>query len=158
MTKLKRVLLSGFFLSVLSTACLVQADNPSQADSLKTAKHGGVGIQEIFSQLNLTEPQKKQLEDNKTKHRNKMKIARQQREAYSKDLQQELMKPQLDMNKINDIHNQLKAQESKIADERLDSILTVRAILTSQQFSEFLSLMNKHKLEHAKAEGHEEHE
>ena len=123
---------------------------PGAEVSSQTWKHGGGGIQEIYSQLNLTEIQKKQLEDNKIQHRAKMKAVREQMKSYRQAFQQELMKPQLDMNKIHELHSRLKALESQMADDRLNSVLAVRSILTPQQFSEFAALMHKHKLEHAK--------
>src|SRR5208283_4587787 len=100
--------------------------------------------------LHLTQAQKKQLEDNKNQHRARMKAIREQMKAYRQVFQQELMKPQLDMNKIQALHGRLKALESQMADDRLNSVLAVRSILTPQQFSEFSAVMHKHKLEHEK--------
>src|SRR5208283_4151002 len=108
--------------------------------------------------LHLTQAQKKQLEDNKNQHRARTKDIREQMKSYRQVFQQELMKPQLDMNKIYELHSRLKALESQMADDRLNSVLAVRSILTPQQFSEFTALMHKHKLEHAKPQEHEEQE
>jgi len=151
MTKLRKILWSCIWLSVFGAVALVHAENsPATEASSQTWKHANGGIQEIFSQLNLTESQKKQLEANKIQHRAKMKSAREQMKSYREAFQQELMKPQLDMNKIHKLHNSLKALESQMADDRLNSILEVRTILTPQQFSEFAALLHKHKFEHAK--------
>lgn len=160
MTKLRRVILSCVWLYAFGAIPFVHADNPPAAHSTpQTWKHGGGGgFQEIYSQLHLTEAQKKQLEDNKTQHHAKMKNDREQMKSDREAFRAELMKPQLDMNKINELHNRIKALESQMADDRLNSILAVRAILTPQQFSEFATLMPKHKMEHAKSGEHEDHE
>jgi Spy/CpxP family protein refolding chaperone len=151
MTQLRIVLLTGLWLCVFGAVVGVRADNsPAAGPSSPTWRHGGGGIQEIYSQMHLTEAQKKQLEDNKNQHRAQMKAIREQMRSCRQVFQQELMKPQLDMNKIHQLHSRLKALESQMADDRLNSILAVRSILTPQQFSEFATLMPKHK--------HEEHE
>ncbi len=159
MTQLRIVLFSGLWLCVFGATAWVHAEGSPEAEvSSPTWRHGGGGIQEIYSQLHLTEIQKKQLEDNKMQHRARMKAIREQGKAYRQVFQQELMKPQLDMNKIHELHSRLKALESQMADDRLNSVLAVRSILTPQQFSEFTALMHKHKLEHEKIHDAQEHE
>jgi Spy/CpxP family protein refolding chaperone len=159
MTKLRKVLLGCIGLYVFGAVSLVCADTTPTAQAFpQKEKYEGKGIQEIYNQLNLTEIQKKQLENNKIQHRAKIKSDREQMKSYREAFQQELMKPLLDMNKINEIHNQLKALESQMADDRLNSILTVRTILTPQQFSEFATLMHKHKLERANTGGKNQRE
>jgi Spy/CpxP family protein refolding chaperone len=119
MINLRTVLLSSLLLYVCGASTFVRAEGAPQAAS-QTWRHGG-GIQEIYNQLNLTEVQKKQLEANKIQHRAKMKAVREQMKSYRQVFQQELMKPVLDMNKINELHSQLKALESQMADDRLNS-------------------------------------
>ena len=109
-------------------------------------------IQEIYNQLNLTDEQKKQLEDNKLKHQETRRASFEKMRSYKDALNQELMKADLDMNKINEIQSQLKALQSEMADARLNSILEVRKILTPEQFAKFISLMEKHKREESSAE------
>jgi Spy/CpxP family protein refolding chaperone len=141
---------------VFCAVSLTYADSPSAQGFPQTWKHGSGGTQEIYSQLHLTDAQKKQLEDNKTEHRAKIKAVRAQMKTYRQAFQQELMQPTLDMNKINALHSRIKSLESQMADDRLSSILAVRSILTPQQFSEFSALMHKHKLEHEKSQDRQE--
>ena len=83
---------------------LAHAQN-ARGQRVFTKWHSGQRIQEIYNQLNLTDDQKKQLEANKQQHRAKMESARQEMKADKEALQEELMKPQLDMSKINGLHN-----------------------------------------------------
>ena len=101
--------------------------------------------QNIWDQLNLTPEQKKQLEENKAKNREAMKAVFEKMKSYRESLKTELMKPELDMNKINGIQAQIKALQSQMVDDRLNSILGVRSVLTREQFEKFLDITGKHK-------------
>ena len=104
-------------------------------------------IQEIYNQLDLTEDQRKLLEDNKSQSREQMKTSFGKKRSLRESLRQELMKPNLDMNKINDLQSQLKTNHSEMTDHRLNSILEVRKILSPEQFAKFLSLLEDYKRE-----------
>ena len=99
----------------------------------------------IFSQLNLTDDQKRQLETNKLQHRAIVKSFRQEMRTNREALRVELMKPVLDMSRINVIQSQIKALQAQMEDNRLSSILAVRSILTPEQFLKFVNLMHRHK-------------
>ncbi len=103
-------------------------------------------IQEIYNRLNLSEDQKTQLEANKQKQNGQMKSFFAQMKTQRNAMHQELMKPDLDMNKVDSIQLQLKTLHSQMMDNRLNSILEVRRILTPDQFNKFISLMEKHRL------------
>ena len=109
-------------------------------------------IQEIYNQLSLTDEQKTQLENNKQKNREKRKALFTKIRSYKDALNKELMKTNVDMNKVNDIQSQFKALQSQMTDERLNSILEVRRILTPDQFTKFVLLMEQHKREEASEE------
>ena len=142
MIKLKKVLFVFFGLYIFAALSLAHAENTGPEPRQQA---GGQRIQEIYSQLNLTDDQKKQLEADKQQHRAKMESFRQEMKTDKKAIQAELMKPRLDMPKINGIHNQSKALQGQMEDEKLNSILAVRAILTPEQFSKFVNLMHQHK-------------
>ena len=147
MTKLKKVLF-GFMGAYLLMALLSAHAENGGPEGSSSKGHFEQHIQEIYSQLNLSDDQKKQLEANKQQHRVKMESIRQGMKSGREAFQQELMRPQLDMPKINALHLQTKSLQSQMADERLSSILAVRSILTTGQFAKFVSLMNKHRQEH----------
>jgi len=118
-------------------------------------RHMQKRIQEIYSQLNLTEDQKKQLETNKQNQQGQRKLLFEQMKTQHDAMHQELMNPNLDMNKINSIQSQIKSLQAQMADNRLNSILEVRRILTSDQFNKFISLMEQHKPK-GKQRGHKD--
>jgi Spy/CpxP family protein refolding chaperone len=147
MTKLRKNLLSCIGLYLILTMSLAHAEIVAPDDP-GAKMHAGQRIQEIYSQLNLTDDQKKQLESNKQDHRAKMEITRQEMKVDKKALQEALMSPQLDMARIEQVDGQIKALLSQMEDDRLNSVLAVRSILTPDQFSKFVSLMRKHRQEH----------
>ncbi|MBF0486182.1 MAG: Spy/CpxP family protein refolding chaperone [Candidatus Omnitrophica bacterium] len=102
-------------------------------------------IQDIYNQLALSDEQKTKLEENKKNKQLQRKASFEKMHASMEALNQELMKPDFDMNKINAIQAQIKAVQAQMSDERLNSILEVRRILTVEQFSKFVSLLEKHK-------------
>ncbi len=117
-------------------------------------EHMGKKMQEIYVQLKLTDDQKKQLEANKQKQREQMKSVFEQMKTQREALHQELMKTDLDMNKINSIQTQIKTLQSQMIDNRLNSILEVRKILTPEQFKKFISSMEQRKHKWADKRGH----
>ena len=148
---LKKVIFLGLFLSVFLAAPFLYAeqegDGPSDKSDFLHKRHEMMEkkIQEIYSQLNLTEEQKKQLEQNKAAHRDNKKSMFEQMRSYKKALNQELMKADFDMNRVTEIQSQLKALQSEMADERLNSILEVRKILTLEKFTKFLEFTQKNR-------------
>jgi protein CpxP len=148
MTLFKKILLGCVGIYMLVALPLAHAQNAPGLDGSSQRMHSGQRVQEIFKQLNLTDDQKNQLEVNKKQHRAIMEKSREDMKTAKDSLKEELMKPQLDMSKINELHGQIKAILSQTEDSKLSSILAVRAILTPEQFIKFVTLMDKHKTEH----------
>ncbi len=94
----------------------------------------------IFKQLNLSPEQEKQLNTHRKKHREQGKEIHTNIKAKREAMKEELQKQDLDMNKINKIHSEMKSMHSKKADHRLEGILEVRKILTTEQFVKFMEL------------------
>ncbi|MDD5136002.1 MAG: Spy/CpxP family protein refolding chaperone [Candidatus Omnitrophica bacterium] len=112
----------------------------------KNAK-GNVGVRQekLYKALNLTDEQKKMLEENKTKNTEQMKATFDQIKEKKNAMREELQKATLDMGKITQINNDLKKLESDMLDQRLQSILGVRHILSPEQFKKFSEKMKEHK-------------
>lgn len=145
MTRLKKAFFGILGTYLLLGVSLVQAQNAPQIQGPSTQVHSGQRIQAIYKQLGLTDEQKQALEANKQKHRASIQSLRQQLKTSREALKEALMAPQLDMARINQIHDQIKALQSQLEDIRLNSILAVRAILTPDQFSEFVELTQAHQ-------------
>lgn len=151
MKKLSRFLAVYVFICVFSTLPLLYAGsvNTPQAKSKSRCVSHGMRMRpedkrrDIFRKLNLTQEQKKLLDENKVKDRDKVRTLLDKMRSHRETLKQELMKKELDMKKINEIQSYLKTIESDMTDQRLDSILKVREILTPEQFEEFISLTGK---------------
>ena len=144
MIKFKKVLLVCIGLCIFAAMPPAGAQNTSAPSGLSSQWHTG---QRIFSQLNLTDEQKnnwRPISNSTVKDGKGPQAIKAARQA----LQDELMKTQLDMAKVTALHEQIKALQAQMEDIKLSSILTVRDILTPEQFSKFVNLMHKHKQEH----------
>ncbi len=95
---------------------------------------------EVFKQLDLSPEQEKQLESHRSNHREQTKEIHKSIRAKKEEMRDELQKQELNMDKINNIHSELKNLHSKKADLRLGDILEVRKILTTEQFVKFMEL------------------
>ena len=102
-------------------------------------------FKKMFEQLSLNDKQKEAMETNKAAHRGKMKQNFEKMKALKDEFNAELMKPKLNMSKINSLQKQFKAMQAQLADDRLSSILEVRKILTAEQFAKFISLANENE-------------
>jgi len=132
-------------LSCLFTVVIIALPVLARAQDADADKHRGEHIQEVFNQLNLTDEQKKELDANKQEARASIKSLHQQMKQAHEAMQAELMKTQLDMGRIHVLHAQIKSFENQEEDLKLNSILAVRQILTTDQFTKFINMMHRHK-------------
>ncbi len=97
----------------------------------------------FFEGMQLTDEQKKLLEQNKDQHKEKAKILFGEIHKNMLLMRQELQKDNLDMEKVEQIQSEIKKIQLQILDDRLQGILEVRKILTPEQFREFSAKFEK---------------
>jgi Spy/CpxP family protein refolding chaperone len=102
-------------------------------------------FKEISKELGLTPEQEKELEAQRTENMEKMKELRVKTKDKREALKNELQQKELNMDRINQIHSELKVLHAEMEDNRLEGILKVRSILTLEQFEKFGKLMERHK-------------
>ena len=90
--------------------------------------------------LNLTDDQQKQLKAIWQKQREAMKATFKQIKANKEALTNELLQTKPDVNKINDLKSKMKALGAQMLDNRINSNLEVKKILTAQQFAKYLEI------------------
>jgi protein CpxP len=100
-------------------------------------------IQEVYDQLDLTPDQKTRLAANKEKNNALRDQVSKEIKENMQALGEELKKPTLDLNKIKTLHSTTKDLRNKMSDQRLESILEVRTILTPEQFAKFTDLIKE---------------
>lgn len=89
--------------------------------------------------LNLTDTQKKALEENKKARREAMKTLFNDMKEKRAAMREELQRDELNIGKITQINNELKILSAQMLDHRLEGILEVRKILTPEQFRKFMA-------------------
>ena len=102
-------------------------------------------IQEIYTQLNLSDEQKRLLDENKSRHKAAKEVISKDLEAIMPQMGEELKKPEFDLNKITALQAEFKRLRDAMMDERFKAILEVRKILTHEQFVKFTDLMEQQR-------------
>ncbi len=142
--KTKRVVFVAVVFSLMSSP-LVFAASPERGWGGKRDIMGKMGNrhEKLFEELNLSEEQKKKLDENKNKYRDQHKALMDQLKEKRALLQKELQNESLDKPKILQIQNDLKTLENQMSDQRLQGVLDVREILTADQYKKFQSRMEE---------------
>jgi len=141
MKNIKKFLLMAVLVPGLFVLPLAYAENNGSAVSEHKAfchKAGGE-VCDIYSQLNLTDQQKKQLDENKNKSKEQNKTLFKQIKEKRESLRQELQEDKLDMVKINQANSELKKIEGRLLDFRLQGMLETKKILTPEQFKKLMA-------------------
>ncbi len=140
--KLRQVIYSLGIVAVMLLSTNVysqpQGDSFNRSDEMR--KKMKAKMLEVFKQLDLSPEQEKQLNIHRKRHREQGKEIHTSIRAKREAMKEELQKQALDMEKINKIHSEMKSMHSKKADHRLEGILEVRKILTTEQFVKFMEL------------------
>ena len=105
--------------------------------------------QELYKDINLSEAQKKALEENRKGRKEEMKSIFSQIKEKKEAIRNELQKNELNIGKITQINNELKILDTQMLDRKLEGILEVRKILTPEQFKKFMAKMDQRQ-EHFK--------
>ncbi|MBF0532066.1 MAG: periplasmic heavy metal sensor [Candidatus Omnitrophica bacterium] len=145
-SKMTGLVLSGV---LVLAPLLVYAATPCPMDEKGHEGKGrweqkGSDLKKMYKDLNLTEDQQKALEANKSKNKEETKALFQSMKDKMTALKQEVEKEPLDMNKVNQIQSELKTIQAQMSDQRLESILAVRKILSGEQFKKFMDKMEEH--------------
>lgn len=108
--------------------------------------HHGPMDQMIDQILNLSDAQVKQLKDIHKKQKEAMQSFFEQIKANKEVFNAEIIKATPDMNKLNDIDTQLKALQSQMLDNHLNTILEIKKIMTPEQFAGYMALEKEREL------------
>lgn len=91
----------------------------------------------MVKELGLTEEQQQKLEEHRDMHRKQIKEQKEAMHDLHEQLKAEIEKVTIDRAKIYSIHGQIKALNNEEADHRLEGMLHIRDILTSEQIKKF---------------------
>ena len=145
-TKLKMFIFAAIAVAALWSGAAYAAE-PDAGSALSKAFMEKMDAKrdQLYKELNLTDEQKKALEENKNQHRAEFKALFENMRAKRDLMREELQKDALNMDKVNQIEGELKQLQSQMSDQRLQGILEVRKILTPEQFKKFMANMEEHK-------------
>ena len=141
----KCVWIMVMFIVTLAVPAFAQGPHDGAGKNNEWRQREESRMQTLFKDLNLTDEQRKLLENNKAKNREIMESLRKSMEEYREQMKQLLQNEPLDMGKINQLQVQIKETQGKILDHRLEGILEVHKILTPDQFKKFSQEMQKER-------------
>ncbi len=99
----------------------------------------------LYAEIGLSPEQESALKENRRTYLAEMKKIyagiKDKREA----VRRELRKPELDLQRVRQLHGEFKELKAQKDDRRLEGILEVRGILTAEQFSRFLDMKDRAK-------------
>jgi len=120
-------------------------------------QHHGHEGQMLAKILNLSDDQVKQLKDLHQKQKDALKSTFEQIKANRQAFESEIVKATPDMAKINDIQTQIKALQSQMVDNHLNSLLEIKKVLTPEQFAGYMALEKAKQMMMHKGHGKFDH-
>jgi len=152
-------------LMVLSMPLVYADQGPADQDAAQADHHDWHhghdhdGMMMLKKVLNLSDDQVKQLKDLHKSDREAMKATFEQIKTNRASFEAEIAKAAPDMSKITDLQTQFKTIQGQMVDNRLNSLLAVKKVLTPEQFAGYMALMKEKKMEmmHKRIHGKFEH-
>ncbi len=102
-------------------------------------------IQRMHSELGLSSEQQRKLKAHRESKMQRHRAYREKIRAQRQALRAELQKPDIDRQRVNALHNEIKHLMNQSADDRLEGILEVREILTPEQYRAFMKKKEEFK-------------
>lgn len=120
-------------------ALIAQASSPSQPSARGKTKRD-----DLFKQLNLTEQQKQQISAIRKKYQDPMRQSRDQLRVAQNELDQ-LLTGTGSESAIRDKHKTVSSLIQQLGDLRLDSMLEIRKVLTTEQRDQLSQLIKTNR-------------
>jgi len=98
-----------------------------------------------MSNLNLTTEQKKEIIDSRDERRDEVGAIRRALKEKRHELLDELKKDDMDSARIDSTVSEMKALQGKLIDNRVDSFLNMKKVLTKEQLEELFNSYKKEK-------------
>ncbi|MCA9400687.1 MAG: periplasmic heavy metal sensor [Candidatus Omnitrophica bacterium] len=102
-------------------------------------------FEEMKEDLGLTDDQVTRLKEHKQANRKHKKEFWGELKSKKDLLKEALQKDELNRDEIQKIHSEIKVMKNQMEDDRLESILEVREILTPEQFQKFHEITDKER-------------
>jgi len=97
----------------------------------------------MAKELNLTDDQRKQIESHRQEHMQEIKMVIEQIFQLRKSIGEQLQQSRVDLDKVKQLHGQMKELILKREDLMLSGILQIREVLTAEQFTLFNQKMGQ---------------
>ena len=114
------------------------------APDAKSAKHDWEGKRDaFFDELKITPEQRQKLKAHREANKEKMKAVRSELKAKHDELRNLLKEPTVDKAKLEAVRADIRNLTGKMVDQRIESMLMLKEILTPEQFTKMNEKMEK---------------
>jgi Spy/CpxP family protein refolding chaperone len=142
-----KIIKAALVFMALTVTALAWAGNPAPGkgqikEEAKGEDKGPAG--RLASELNLTDAQRQKLQEGRQGRREKMQKLREAVKQKRQELKAALQNPSATRAAIEPVVAQLKALQGQLIDARVDHILTLKEILTPEQFAKMQARMKEH--------------
>lgn len=133
---------------VVSPACFAAEQTAQVAPTDKVGQESEKGAkgavkEDMLKDLNLTPEQREQLKAHREANRQAMNALRDELKAKRAELRQEISRAETDMAKLEQIKAAMKDLSGRQVDQRIDSVLSLKKILTPEQFQKMNAKMEE---------------
>ncbi len=137
-TRFKRILILGAAAMLLFSVTTAYAQEGG-------IKHKQQRKGNLIEELGLTPEQQAQFKEQRGEHRRQMKEIHTVLQDKRLQLQEELVKPASDKNKIDALASELNSLQAQLIDLRIGGIIQTKTILTPEQFAKFKEKVGSHR-------------
>ena len=140
--------LAGAFILTLAAPVYAQGEFSREDRRAAFREKMDQRIEQMHDELGLTPEQRKKLKVHRESKKENRRAFREKIRAKRQALRAELQKPDVNRQRVNALHNEIKQLMNQGADERLEGILYVREVLTPEQYKQFSEKMDSFKNKH----------
>ena len=149
--KTKRISIIVLAAVTIGALCAASAYADSEHNKVDAKNHHrmeSAGKEDPFKGLDLTPEQRDKIKTEREANMARMKESYEKMKAKKLELKSELEKPVVDKAKVSSIASELKNISAEKVDQRINSILSLKEILTPEQFKQMNAKMEEKHKEH----------
>ena len=145
MKKAVKILMSGIVLSMVVVFWVYAQPVEPSPDAIRHEREKAVEKVEegVIDSLGLTTEQRDELKENRIAHREKAKAIFESLKKETAKLKEELKNPEASSASVAPMATKIKSLQGQLVDLRIEGILTVKEILTPEQFAKFQQMVEE---------------
>jgi len=117
---------------------------------MRGSHHRGEIREKVIEKIGLTQKQQEQIKENREKNAPIVRKNHRQMKIKRLELQQEFDSENLNVEKIKNLASEIKTLHSEMIDQRVENIVSLRKILTAEQYRQLHQVERMRRMQHHK--------